>query len=388
MTRFILIRHGQTAWNKVERFRGQVDVPLDDIGLAQAEATAERVATDWRPSAVYCSPLKRAVQTAQAIARRLGREAQPLQGFIDIDFGKLKGLTAKEARERWPKIASAWFKKPHTVDFPQGESLQIVRDRNMRALRRVIEQHPGQDVAIVAHNVVNRVLLCAMLGLENSDYWRIWQDTCAINVIEWRHNMFIVLALNDTCHLRVLETRAPLTQAAPARERAEPYACKVTIYTDGACQPNPGPGGWAALLLYGDHEQVLSGSDADSTNNRMELQAAISALETLAEPCHVELYTDSTYLQQGITQWLERWIARGWRKSDRRPVLNVDQWQKLHALTQEHDVQWHWVRGHGRDRHNERVDRLAYGAIPGPGSAGRYPSGAGASKQQSHEEER
>jgi len=138
---------------------------------------------------------------------------------------------------------------------------------------------------------------------------------------------------------------------------------KVIIYTDGACDPNPGPGGWAAILRYNGQEKVLTGNDPHSTNNRMELQAAISALEALHEPCRVELYTDSTYLKRGITEWLPNWIARGWRKSNRKAVLNADLWRKLHALTKQHDVHWHWVRGHSGDRQNERVDRLAYQAI-------------------------
>jgi ribonuclease HI len=144
---------------------------------------------------------------------------------------------------------------------------------------------------------------------------------------------------------------------------------KVIIYTDGACEPNPGPGGWAAILRYGGHEKVLSGGERRTTNNRMELQAAISALETLREPCQVELHTDSRYVQMGITEWLTNWIARGWRKRDRKPVLNRDLWQRLHALIQQHDVQWHWVRSHSGDRQNERVDGLAYQAIPRSGSA-------------------
>ncbi len=138
---------------------------------------------------------------------------------------------------------------------------------------------------------------------------------------------------------------------------------KVTIYVDGACEPNPGPGGWAALLRYRGHEQVLTGSEPNTTNNRMELQAAISALQALCEPCEVELYTDSTYMQQGIATWLPNWIARGWRKSDNKPVPNADLWQKLYALTRQHDVRWLWVRGHSGDPQNERVNRLAHRAI-------------------------
>jgi ribonuclease HI len=139
---------------------------------------------------------------------------------------------------------------------------------------------------------------------------------------------------------------------------------QVKIYTDGACMPNPGPGGWAVILRAGRREKVLTGGEPDTTNNRMELQAAIAALEALKEPSRVELHTDSTYLQLGITEWLPGWVARGWRKSDRRPVLNVDLWQKLHVLIQRHEVEWHWMRAHRGDPDNERVDRLAYQAIP------------------------
>jgi len=136
----------------------------------------------------------------------------------------------------------------------------------------------------------------------------------------------------------------------------------VTIYTDGACDPNPGPGGWAAVLLYRGAEKVLTGSERHTTNNRMELQAAISALEALGGSTRVQLHTDSEYLKRGVTEWLSRWIARGWLKSDNRPVLNVDLWQRLHALTLRHDIEWHWVRGHSGDPQNERVDRLAHQA--------------------------
>jgi len=137
----------------------------------------------------------------------------------------------------------------------------------------------------------------------------------------------------------------------------------VTIYTDGACEPNPGAGGWAAILRFGSREQVLSGAEPQATNNRMELQAAIAALQALREPHQVRLYTDSQYLQQGITAWLPKWVAHDWRKSDRQPVLNADLWQKLHALAQQQDVHWHWLRGHSGQRYNERANRLANEAM-------------------------
>jgi ribonuclease HI len=140
----------------------------------------------------------------------------------------------------------------------------------------------------------------------------------------------------------------------------------VVIYTDGACDPNPGPGGWAAILRYGRHEKELSGSDPQATNNRMELQAALAALQALKRPCRVVLHTDSEYLRRGITEWLPTWISRGWRTSGRKPVQNQDLWQALATEVERHQAEWHWVRGHAGDPLNERVDRLARAAIPRP----------------------
>lgn len=132
----------------------------------------------------------------------------------------------------------------------------------------------------------------------------------------------------------------------------------VAIYTDGTCSPNPGPGGWAALLKYGKHEKVLTGSDPDTTNNRMELTAALEALRSLKQPCQVDLFTDSEYLRRGITEWLPGWRARGWRRKG-GALANVDLWQALEAALRTHQVTWHWVRGHAGHPENERVDRLA-----------------------------
>lgn len=134
---------------------------------------------------------------------------------------------------------------------------------------------------------------------------------------------------------------------------------EVTIYTDGAADPNPGIGGWAAVLRAGQHQRVLTGNDPHTTNNRMELTAAIAALEALKRPCLVNLYTDSAYLQQGITAWINNWAARGWVHKGGRPVPNADLWQKLWGLTQRHQVTWHWVRGHVGNPLNEWADQLA-----------------------------
>ena len=133
----------------------------------------------------------------------------------------------------------------------------------------------------------------------------------------------------------------------------------VEIFTDGACRGNPGPGGWGAVLRYGTHEKDLSGGEAETTNNRMELMAAIRALEALKRPMRVRLTTDSQYLKQGITAWLPSWKARGWRTADRKPVKNQDLWQRLETALSPHHVEWRWVRGHAGHPENERADALA-----------------------------
>jgi ribonuclease HI len=139
---------------------------------------------------------------------------------------------------------------------------------------------------------------------------------------------------------------------------------RVTIYTDGACKGNPGPGGWGALLIYNGNERELKGGEELTTNNRMELMAAIMALETLKRPCTVELFTDSQYVRQGITSWMQGWKARGWKTADRKPVKNEDLWRRLDEARNRHDVSWHWVKGHADDPLNHRVDALANEGIP------------------------
>ncbi len=136
----------------------------------------------------------------------------------------------------------------------------------------------------------------------------------------------------------------------------------VQIWTDGACLGNPGPGGWAALLRRQAHERVLSGGEPQTTNNRMELMAAIAALEALQRPCRVELSTDSQYLRQGITEWVPRWQRNGWRTASKAPVKNQDLWQRLDAAARAHEVRWSWVRGHSGHPENERVDQAARAA--------------------------
>jgi ribonuclease HI len=138
---------------------------------------------------------------------------------------------------------------------------------------------------------------------------------------------------------------------------------QVTLYTDGACSGNPGPGGWGALLRMGDHEKELSGAEANTTNNRMEMMAAIEGLRSLKKPCTVDIYTDSQYVRQGITTWILGWKKNGWKTADKKPVKNEELWRVLDDLTQTHNVQWHWVKGHSGHPENDRVDLLARNAI-------------------------
>ncbi|KAB0574627.1 ribonuclease HI [Ideonella dechloratans] len=134
---------------------------------------------------------------------------------------------------------------------------------------------------------------------------------------------------------------------------------EVTIYTDGACKGNPGPGGWGAWMRWGEHEKELWGGEPQTTNNRMELTAVIQALSLLKRRCTVAIYTDSEYVRNGITSWIHGWKRRGWRTADNKPVKNVELWQQLDSLAQQHDVAWHWVKGHAGDPGNERADALA-----------------------------
>jgi len=134
---------------------------------------------------------------------------------------------------------------------------------------------------------------------------------------------------------------------------------EVTIYTDGACRGNPGPGGWGALLMFGEREKALTGGELLTTNNRMELMAAIQALEALTRPCRVELHTDSQYVRKGVTEWIHGWKKRGWLTADKKPVKNEDLWRRLDAARERHTVDWRWVKGHSGHPENERVDGLA-----------------------------
>ena len=201
MTRIILVRHGETEWNRVERFRGHADVPLNEAGLAQAEGTGRRIAVEWNPVAIYTSPLSRAVNTAEAIARYFALPVQAHPGLIDIDYGQWQGLTPGEAKERWPEVVDAWYNSPHTAHIPDGETLKELSARAREVVNDMVARHEGQTVVLVSHTVVNRIILLAILGLGNDCFWRLRQDTCAINVFEAERGLFTLVSLNETCHL-------------------------------------------------------------------------------------------------------------------------------------------------------------------------------------------
>jgi ribonuclease HI len=148
----------------------------------------------------------------------------------------------------------------------------------------------------------------------------------------------------------------------PTDFEAPPPHARVEIWTDGGCKPNPGPGGWAAILVYKGNERELTGAEAATTNNRMELTAAAAALETLTRPCHVVLHTDSEYLRNGITRWHTGWVRKNWRTSSGDPVANMDLWQRILAAAKPHAIEWKWVRGHAGEPMNERADALATAA--------------------------
>jgi len=197
----ILVRHGETEWNRREIFRGRADVKLNRRGRDQARALS--LALEERDlGAVYSSPLSRAVETAEAVAEPHGMPTEIEDGFVDFDYGLWQGLPHAEVRQRYPRMHRDWVERPHTVRMEGGESLRMVRRRAMQALMRVVDKHQDETVAIVAHRVVNKVVLCAVLELDNSHFWRIQQDTCALNVFQWSHGRFVIRLLNDTCHLK------------------------------------------------------------------------------------------------------------------------------------------------------------------------------------------
>ncbi len=201
MTTLYLVRHGRTLWNKEKIFRGTKDIPLDEIGKEEARLVGVWL-KDKEIEGVYSSPLSRARETAEAIASPRGIEVQLLAGLIDLNFGQWEGLSLKEVQSRYPDLYQRWIEAPHLVTFPHGEGLEAVASRAMEAVKKILRYHPAGGVVLVSHRVVLKVLICNLLGLDNSHFWRIAQDTAAINAFTYSNGTWIVNLLNDTCHLK------------------------------------------------------------------------------------------------------------------------------------------------------------------------------------------
>ena len=201
MVNIILIRHGETDWNTEQVFRGRIDVALNQVGLSQAEAVGLSL-KDRTIDALYSSPLKRAFETAKMLAKGRNLEIISEEGFIDINFGLWQGIPHQKVKEDFKNLYAQWISDPHKVTFPEGESLEEVKDRSQKALETIIRSNPGKTVGIGSHRVVNKVLLCAVLGLDLSHFWYIRQDTCAVNSFEYKEGNYYLTFLNDTCHLK------------------------------------------------------------------------------------------------------------------------------------------------------------------------------------------
>jgi probable phosphoglycerate mutase len=204
MTSIYLVRHGQTAWNREEIFRGRTDIPLDETGLRQAELAAEYF-KEMKIHRVYSSPLSRAWETGCKIAQLHSLNVEPLEGIIDLSFGNWEGRSHKEIQRNDQETYRQWREEPHRVKLPGGESLDDLRIRAMASLEEVIRTHHGKTLVLVSHRVVNKVLICGILGLDNSHFWQISQGTTAINLIQHKDGKYILSFMNETCHLKVLK---------------------------------------------------------------------------------------------------------------------------------------------------------------------------------------
>ena len=202
-TSIYLVRHGQTAWNKEEVFRGRTDIPLNETGLKEATLAGEYF-RHLELHAIYSSSLSRAWETAQKIAQFHPLEVQPLDGLIDMSFGIWEGHSLKEVKEKNEQRYRQWREEPHCVEIPGGETLSGVRVRTMTALEGVIQKHPEETLVLVSHRVINKVLICGILGIDNSHFWQIGQETTAINLIQYKNGKYVLALMNETCHLKPL----------------------------------------------------------------------------------------------------------------------------------------------------------------------------------------
>jgi len=199
--RIILVRHGQTTWNKEEIFRGRADIPLDKIGLSQARAVARRLQhSDVKR--IYSSPLKRAFTTAQAIGKQAGVKLIIEKNLIEFDCGVWQGLSLREVKKRFPTIYARWSKDPYQAVIPKAEKLGGVRIRIKKFLRKTLKTKPKGDIVIVSHRIINKILLSELLSLPDSCFWKIKQDVGAISIVDFDKGLARISSLNDTCHLR------------------------------------------------------------------------------------------------------------------------------------------------------------------------------------------
>jgi broad specificity phosphatase PhoE len=203
MTEIVLARHGQTEWNVEEVFRGRIDLELNQTGIKQAELMAESL-SGQEIEAVYSSPLKRALKTAEAIARRHKLKVETSPGLIDCDFGQWQGLSLREVKEKYRKLYEQWTESPQSVRMPGGESLEEVRERALEVVNGVIAKHNGA-VVLVSHRVVNKVLFCALLGLDNSHFWNIRHDVGGTTFFSYQDGRLVLTRHNDTSYLRPLK---------------------------------------------------------------------------------------------------------------------------------------------------------------------------------------
>ena len=202
MTRILLVRHGETEWNVGEVFRGRTDIELSETGIKQAEILADFL-SDVKIDAIYSSPLKRAVKTADTIARYHNLDVEITHGLMDFNYGQWQGLSLKEVKAKYKELYSEWTSHPEQVMIPSGESLQDVRQRVTGLIDEVIAKYSG-TVILVAHRVVNKVLICALLGLDNSHFWNIRQDTCGLTIFTYENKRFILTKHNDSSYLKPL----------------------------------------------------------------------------------------------------------------------------------------------------------------------------------------
>jgi len=202
MTTILLVRHGETEWNRVERFRGSADIPLNENGFRQAELLARRIKAEWQPAAVYSSPLSRSIKTGEAIASLFGLKVEIHEGLSDINYGEWQGLTPAEVQARWPELFERWVTCPGGLYFPGGEVLEERQAKGVAAIKEIAARHPDETVVCVGHTVINRLILLGLLDLDLSYFWRIKQDNCSLNVLQKKNDQFICVTLNETGHLK------------------------------------------------------------------------------------------------------------------------------------------------------------------------------------------